>query len=51
MPEKQQPEAKAVEVEIAVDNHTHAGKPVKKGDKIPVTESQAEILRAHNVIK
>lgn len=34
-----------VEITVTVDNHEHAGEQVKKGDKIKVTPSVAEMLQ------
>jgi hypothetical protein len=33
-----------IEIEVTVDNHTHAGKPCKKGDKIKVSPEGKAML-------
>lgn len=43
MAEKQ---VETVEIEVLVDNHTHAGEPVAKGAKIKVTPDVAKMLAA-----
>lgn len=40
-----------VAVIVAAEAHTHAGKAVKKGDKIDVTPEQREWLLKHNIIE
>jgi len=40
-----------IEVVIKVDNHIHNNTPIKKGEKISVTKSQAEWLKQHNIIE
>jgi len=50
MPEKQK-EINLTKAVIDVDNHTHDGKKLKKGDEIHVTQEQREWLLKHEVIK
>jgi predicted neutral ceramidase superfamily lipid hydrolase len=42
---------KQTTVVITADNHTHAGKPVTKGEQITVDEHTAKWLIANNVAK
>lgn len=35
-----------VEITVTVDNHEHAGEPVKKGDKIKVSQPVAKMLQS-----
>ena len=40
-----------IEVVIAVENHTHAGEPVAKGNKISVDAETAAWLKQHKIIE
>ncbi len=51
MTEQNESDGHLVEVVINVDNHTHAGKPREKGDKIRVTPAQKKWLQDNKVIK
>lgn len=45
-----EPKKDEVQVVVIVDNHTHAGKPCKKGDTLTVTRATAEWMAANGVI-
>lgn len=40
-----------IPVVIAVENHSHAGQAVSKGDKIAVTPEERDWLLKHNLIE
>jgi len=42
---------KKITVTITVDNHTHNGKTLKKGEKISVSPDERDFLLKHNIIE
>lgn len=43
--------AALIDVIVIVDNHQHAGQPVKQGDSIQVDQATAQWLRDHKIIQ
>lgn len=51
MAEKKPKSPPLIEVTVIAENHTHEGKPVKKGNKIRVTAEQRTWLANNKIIE
>lgn len=51
MTETKQAKEKLYPVVITVDNHSHGGKPCKKGDTLQVTEATKAFMTEHKIIE